>query len=57
MKSGNILIPGYPYNPYRVGEDRRRIEAYWQVNGFFDVEVLDFTLTEDEEEDEFLDTA
>jgi outer membrane protein assembly factor BamA len=33
------LIPGQPYNPWRLAEDRRRIAAYWQNFGFFDVVV------------------
>jgi outer membrane protein assembly factor BamA len=33
------LIAGQPYNPYRLAEDRRRIAAYWQNFGFFDVVV------------------
>lgn len=40
-----FIIAGQPYNPYRAGEDRRRIAMYWQNNGYFDVQVDAHTVT------------
>lgn len=34
-----FLIPGQPYNPWRQAEDRRRIAAFWENFGYFDVVV------------------
>lgn len=39
FRPDSLLFPGQFYNPYREGEDRRRIIAFWQTKGFFDVKV------------------
>src|SRR5215471_3414580 len=39
LRAGNALIPDRYYNPFRLAEDRRRIEAFWQTYGYFDVDV------------------
>ncbi|MFO0745216.1 MAG: POTRA domain-containing protein [Myxococcota bacterium] len=39
VRPNTLIIPGQPYNPYRIAEDRRRIRAYWQNFGYFDVTV------------------
>jgi outer membrane translocation and assembly module TamA len=44
---GIILTPRY-YNPYRLAEDRRRIESYWQNAGYFDVKVSEPALQIDQ---------
>jgi outer membrane protein assembly factor BamA len=41
MRAGNFLIQGRTYSQFREAEDRRRIAAYWQTYGYFDVEVLE----------------
>tara|TARA_R110002096_G_scaffold436057_1_gene666550 strand:- start:12737 stop:14674 length:1938 start_codon:yes stop_codon:yes gene_type:complete len=38
-RPGNFIIPPRDYNPYRLGEDRRRIATYASNYGYFDVEV------------------
>lgn len=48
MREAGLILPGRHYGVFREAEDRRRIEAYFQNYGFFDVEV-------DEPEVEFLD--
>ncbi|TNF26724.1 MAG: hypothetical protein EP329_20785 [Deltaproteobacteria bacterium] len=37
VRADVFLIPGQPYNPYRKAEDARRITAFWQSYGYFDV--------------------
>ena len=39
LRAGNALIPDRYYNPYRLAEDRRRIAAFWETYGYFDVDV------------------
>ncbi|MCC6621463.1 MAG: BamA/TamA family outer membrane protein [Deltaproteobacteria bacterium] len=39
VRASSLIIPGQPYNPYRLAEDRRRIGAYWRNYGYFDVVV------------------
>jgi len=39
VRADSLIIPGQPYNPYRLAEDRRRIAAFWKNFGFFDVVV------------------
>ena len=41
MRAGNFLILDRTYSQFREAEDRRRIAAYWQTFGYFDVEVLE----------------
>jgi len=39
VRANTLLIPGQPYNPYRLAEDRRRIASFWKNFGYFDVVV------------------
>ncbi len=39
MRPGTFLITPRTYSEFREAEDRRRIEAFWQQHGYFDVEV------------------
>jgi len=39
LRHGNALISQRYFNDFRLAEDRRRIEAWWQNYGYFDVEV------------------
>ena len=39
MRAGNLLLPDRYYSPFREAEDRRRLTAYWQTYGYFDVVV------------------
>lgn len=38
-RPGNFIIPPRDFNPYRLGEDKRRIATYASNYGYFDVEV------------------
>ena len=35
----SLIATGRWWSPFREAEDRRRIEAYWQQRGYFDVVV------------------
>lgn len=39
LRAPSLIVPGQPWNPYRAAEDRKRITAFWQTHGFFDVQV------------------
>lgn len=39
MRADSLVLPMRYYSEFREYEDRRRITAYWQSRGFFDVEV------------------
>ena len=39
VRADSLIIPGQPYNPYRLAEDRRRVAAFWKNFGYFDVTV------------------
>jgi hypothetical protein len=39
MRKGSLIAGERTWSPFREAEDRRRIEAYWQTFGYFDVEV------------------
>ncbi len=39
MRKSSLVLPGRYYSQFRENEDRRRIEAFWQTYGFFDVAV------------------
>ncbi|MCA9618413.1 MAG: hypothetical protein KC731_05315, partial [Myxococcales bacterium] len=39
MRPKSLVLPGRYYSEFREHEDRRRIEAFWQNYGFFDVVV------------------
>ncbi len=39
QRPGSLINPDRMWSPFREAEDRRRIEAYWQQFGYFDVEV------------------
>lgn len=39
QRAGSLLTPDRYWSPFREAEDRRRIEAFWQQFGYFDVEV------------------
>lgn len=38
-RPGSLTNPDRAWSPFKEAEDRRRIEAYWQQRGYFDVEV------------------
>ncbi len=40
-RPGNFIVPPRDYNPYRLGEDKRRIATYASNYGYFDVKVSD----------------
>jgi hypothetical protein len=50
MRKSSLVLPGRYYSEFRVNEDRRRITAFWQSYGFFDVEVTGPKLDFDKEE-------
>jgi outer membrane translocation and assembly module TamA len=50
MRASSLVLPGRYFSDFRVNEDRRRITAFWQNFGFFDVEVLAPKLDFDREE-------
>jgi outer membrane translocation and assembly module TamA len=39
LRAGTLLLPDRYYSDFRAAEDRRRLIAYWQTYGYFDVEV------------------
>jgi outer membrane translocation and assembly module TamA len=39
LRAPGLTWAGQPWNPYRAAEDKKRIRAYWQTYGFFDVVV------------------
>lgn len=39
MRKKSLLFPMRTYSEFREAEDRRRIIAFWQTHGFFDVKV------------------
>ncbi len=45
MRPGTFLITPRTWSPFREAEDRRRIEAFWQQFGYFDVEVSEARTT------------
>lgn len=45
VRPGGLLAPAGPLNPYRLVEDKKRIEAFWWTAGHFDVQVADPELT------------
>ena len=49
-RPGSLINPDRMWSPFREAEDRRRIEAYWQQLGYFDVEVLPAVTTFDKED-------
>ncbi|MFO0552869.1 MAG: BamA/TamA family outer membrane protein [Polyangiaceae bacterium] len=51
LREDSLLITGRRYNPYREAEDRRRIIAFWQQRGYFDVEVSQPETTFDKEKE------
>jgi len=51
MRAKSLVLPGRYYSPFRVHEDQRRIEAFWQNSGFFDVKVRDPALVFDEDDE------
>ena len=50
MRKKTLVLPGRYYSEFREAEDRRRIEAFWQNYGFFDVEVDPPKVSHDREE-------
>ncbi len=50
MRPKSLVLPGRYYSEFRENEDRRRLEAFWQNHGFFDVEVDPPAVTHDREE-------
>jgi hypothetical protein len=39
MRPDSLILPGRYYSEFRENEDRRRLTAFWQNYGFFDVDV------------------
>ena len=54
MRPGTFIKTERTYSEFREAEDRRRIEAFWQTYGYFDVEVAPpkVTITKSEDPDE-----
>jgi outer membrane translocation and assembly module TamA len=50
MRTKTLVLPGRYYSEFREAEDRRRIIAFWQQMGFFDVEVAEPETVFDDEE-------
>ncbi|MBW2524616.1 MAG: hypothetical protein JRI23_10595, partial [Deltaproteobacteria bacterium] len=50
MRADSLVLPMRYYSEFREREDRRRIIAYWQTHGYFDVEVEMPEVVRDEEE-------
>ncbi len=48
MRKSSLILPGRYYSEFREAEDRRRIEAFWQNKGYFDVEVAPPQITPDD---------
>ncbi|HHH29506.1 MAG TPA: hypothetical protein ENK57_14325, partial [Polyangiaceae bacterium] len=51
MRPKSLVLPPRYYSPFRVHEDQRRIEAFWQNFGFFDVDVRDPELVFDKDDE------
>jgi outer membrane translocation and assembly module TamA len=49
MRAPSLVLPMRYYSQFREVEDRRRITAYWQTYGFFDVKVDPPIVTIDDE--------
>ncbi len=50
MRADSLVLPGRYYGPFREAEDRRRVIAFWQTYGYFDVQVDEpLTLFADDE--------
>ena len=49
-RPGSLINPDRMWSPFREAEDRRRIEAFWQQYGYFDVEVANAVTTFDSED-------
>ncbi len=45
MRPGSLINTDRTWSPFREAEDRRRIESWWQQNGYFDVEVAPAVVT------------
>jgi outer membrane translocation and assembly module TamA len=39
LRKRDAIYTARPYNPFRQAEDKRRIRAYWETEGYFDVHV------------------
>ena len=48
MRPGSLVDPDRTWSPFREAEDRRRVEAFWQTYGYFDVEVAPAIVTTEE---------
>src|SRR5262245_36553731 len=51
IRKSSLILPGRYYSEFREAEDRRRIAAYWQTKGYFDVEVSEPLVEIEAEED------
>jgi len=41
LRAGGLVYTDRYFNPFRLAEDRRRVQAYFQTYGYFDAEVLE----------------
>lgn len=39
IREAGFLRPTGPFNPYRANEDRRRVQSFWQTEGYLDATV------------------
>lgn len=39
QRPGSLILLARTWSPFREAEDRRRVEAFWQQHGYFEVEV------------------
>lgn len=49
MRPGSLVNPDRTWSPFREAEDRRRVEAFWQTYGYFDVEVAPAVVTDEDD--------
>jgi len=41
LRKGGAIYTHRYYNPFRLIEDRRRVQSYWQTGGYYEAEVLE----------------
>ncbi|RYE94201.1 MAG: hypothetical protein EOO75_02585 [Myxococcales bacterium] len=45
LRRGGPIYTHRYYNPFRLAEDRRRIQSYWQTGGYYDAQVAEPEVT------------